>query len=70
MHFMRNGSQYFRDVSYVEPITAAELHLFEHLNEIPDLHDRIIAATALRLGISILTRDEAITACAEVTCVW
>ena len=54
----------------IEPITAADLYPLDQLSTIPELHDRLIAATALRLNISILTRDPAITACTDVTCVW
>ncbi len=35
-----------------------------------ELHDRLIAATALRINAPILTRDPLISACADVTCVW
>jgi len=54
----------------IEPVTIADLYLLDRLNVIPELHDRLIAATALRLNIPILTRDPLIVACAEVTCVW
>jgi PIN domain nuclease of toxin-antitoxin system len=54
----------------IEPITSADLRLLDHLPDIPELHDRLIAATALRLNAPILTRDPLITACPEVTCTW
>ena len=54
----------------IEPITLADLRLFDQLSSIPELHDRLIAATAFRLNAPILTRDSLINACADVTCVW
>lgn len=54
----------------IETVTVADLRLLERLNGIPELHDRLIAATALRLGVPILTCDPAIRACPEVTSIW
>ena len=54
----------------IESITTADLYLLDRLNIIPELHDRLIAATAFCLSIPILTRDPLITACNDVTCVW
>ena len=54
----------------IEPITSADLRLLDRLSAIPELHDRLIAATALRINAPILTRDPLISACADVTCVW
>lgn len=51
-------------------ITVADLHLLDRLETIPELYDRLIAATALRLKVPILTRDPLITACPLITCVW
>lgn len=36
----------------------------------PDPADRIIVATALYLGASVITRDEKITDCGIVPCIW
>ena len=54
----------------VEPITLQDLRLLDHLSSIPELHDRLISATALRLNAPILTRDPEIQACPSVTAVW
>jgi PIN domain nuclease of toxin-antitoxin system len=54
----------------IAPITVADLHLLDQLETIPELHDRLIAATALRLNVPILTRDPLIMACSTVSCVW
>jgi PIN domain nuclease of toxin-antitoxin system len=37
---------------------------------VPDMPDRIIAATALALGLPLITRDARITASGVVACVW
>jgi PIN domain nuclease of toxin-antitoxin system len=55
---------------HIEPITSADLCLLDRLSSIPELHDRLIAATAFRLDAPILTRDPLISACADVNCVW
>jgi PIN domain nuclease of toxin-antitoxin system len=39
-------------------------------NDIPDMPDRIIAATALHLGLPLVTADTNIQACAVVTTIW
>jgi len=55
---------------HIEPITSSDLRLLDRLSTIPELHDRLIAATALRLNAPILTLDPLINACTDVTCVW
>lgn len=52
------------------PRSFADLYLLDRLNVILDLHDRLIAATALRLNAPMLTRDSLIAACPEITCIW
>lgn len=54
----------------VAHITGADPHLLDRLADIPELHDRLIAATAVRLDVRILTRDPAITSCSVVSCIW
>jgi PIN domain nuclease of toxin-antitoxin system len=54
----------------IEPITTADLYLLDRLSVIPELHDRLIAATAYRISAPILTRDPLIAACDDITCVW
>jgi len=40
------------------------------IDDVPDLHDRIIVATALHLGVPILTGDRIITASSHIQTVW
>ncbi len=54
----------------IEPITSADLRLLDRLSNIPELHDRLIAATALRLDAPVLTCDPALRACPEITSIW
>lgn len=37
---------------------------------VPDMPDRIIAATALHLGLPLITRDSKLQTCSLVTCIW
>ncbi|MFN3761928.1 MAG: type II toxin-antitoxin system VapC family toxin [Anaerolineae bacterium] len=55
---------------HIEPITVDDLRLLDLLDPIPELHDRLIAAVALRLNVPILTRDPLIRACAGITGIW
>lgn len=55
---------------WIEPITTEDLRLLNRLETIFELHDRLIAATALRLNAPILTCDPQIHACPAVRCVW
>ena len=55
---------------HIEPITVDDLRLLDRLDAIPELHDRLMAAVALRVGASILTCDPLISACPEVHCIW
>jgi len=40
------------------------------VDDVPDLHDRILVATALHLGVPILTGDQTITASRHVHTLW
>ncbi len=56
-------------------IAALDLHVIHALwrmgrDWVPDMPDRIIAATALYLGLPLITRDSKLQACAVITCIW
>lgn len=59
-----------RSPFHIEPITVDDLRLLDHLDAIPELHDRLIAAVALRIGAPILTCDPLISACPGISCIW
>jgi PIN domain nuclease of toxin-antitoxin system len=40
------------------------------LPEIPEMHDRLIALAAKRLGATIITKDKTIQASPHVKCHW
>jgi len=54
----------------IEPITVEDLRLLDELDAIPELHDRLISATAVRLGAVVVTRDPEIHNCALVKSLW
>lgn len=49
---------------------AEDVLLFRSLEDIPEMHDRIIAALALRRGASMVTKDERLARSAGVRAVW
>lgn len=53
-----------------EPLTRQVIESAQGITDIPELHDRIIAATASLLGWPIITNDPVITASKFVTAVW
>ena len=54
----------------IEPISVDDLRLLDRLIAIPELHDRLINATAVRLGILVVTKDATIRAAAVVESIW
>ena len=48
------------------PIVLADLCRLGAFSEIPEMHDRLIAIAADRLGATLVTRDAAIQACTQV----
>lgn len=57
---------YFREC----PMTHAIIETAEKINDIPELHDRLIAATAKHLNLELLTNDTKIQSSAFVNTVW
>lgn len=54
----------------IEATGLADLHLFDRLSGVTELHDRLIAVLAFRLGAPLVTRDQNLTACPDITCIW
>ena len=48
----------------------AQLERLDRFPEIPEMHDRLIAAEADALGAAVVTRDEALTASERVPTIW
>jgi PIN domain nuclease of toxin-antitoxin system len=54
----------------MEPITLDDLRRFHDFAEIPEMHDRLIAIQAARLGAVLVTRDRTIQASPQVRWLW
>jgi len=52
------------------PMTFDVIRAAEKITDIPELHDRLIAATANLLGIALITNDLKIEASAFVNTIW
>ena len=48
----------------------AQLERLDRFPEIPEMHDRLIAAEADALGAAVMTRDEALAASEGVVTIW
>ena len=54
----------------LEPLTLGDLAALDSIVEIPEMHDRLIALAAKRLGATLVTKDATIYASAQVKCLW
>ena len=54
----------------VSDLGRAQLERLELCQEIPEMHDRLIAAESLTLEAPVLTRDESLTASPQVPTIW
>ncbi len=54
----------------VEPITEELIEKAFKINDIPELHDRIIAGTALKAGVKLITNDPIISCSKFVKVIW
>lgn len=54
----------------VAAITKELIYKTFFINDIPELHDRIIAATALLYGLELITNDPVIQESEFVTAIW
>ncbi len=55
---------------HIEPITAEVIYRTFEIDDIPELHDRIIAGTALLKNLELITNDPIIIDSKYVTTVW
>ena len=62
--FDRSGSFVVSDLG------RTQLEMLDRLPEIPEMHDRLIAAEALALGVPVVTRDPVIAASPQVQSIW
>jgi PIN domain nuclease of toxin-antitoxin system len=61
-----NGSREF----VFSALGQAQLERLEDVDDVPEMHDRIIAATALVQGAAIITKDESLRHSKAVEVVW
>ena len=54
----------------IYPITTEVILKAKEITDIPELHDRIIAATAVLLGLDLISRDSVIGKSAFLTTIW
>ncbi|MDE2904158.1 MAG: PIN domain-containing protein [Chloroflexota bacterium] len=54
----------------VTDLGRAQLARLELCDEIPEMHDRLIAAESLTLEAPVLTRDESLTASPQIPTIW
>jgi len=52
------------------PLTLAIMMTAQQITDIPELHDRLIAATALHLKLPLLTNDPKIAASSYIKTLW
>ena len=57
-------------VFVVPDLSRTQLEMLDRLPEIPEMHDRLIAAEALALGAPVVTRDPVIAASPQVQSIW
>ena len=60
------GSPVYR----TEGITLDDVRSLDVVSDIPEMHDRLIAIQARRLGATVVTTDPELRASAHVKCVW
>jgi len=54
----------------LEPLALSDLGALGSIPEIPEMHDRLLALAAKRLGAAIVTKDKTIQASPQVKCLW
>ena len=52
------------------PLGAAQLERMESINDVPEMHDRLIAAEALVHGAPVVSRDETLRRSGVVKVIW
>ena len=58
------------DTLRLSDLGRTQLELLDRLPEIPEMHDRLIAAEAAALGSPVVTRDPDIAASPQVESIW
>jgi PIN domain nuclease of toxin-antitoxin system len=69
LHEVQDYCQKFPTVT-IEPITAEVIYRSFEIDDIPELHDRIIAGTAFLINLELITNDPMIIESKYVSTVW
>ena len=51
-------------------LSRAQLEYLDRLPEIPEMHDRLIAAESILLGVPLLTRDRELVGSPQIETIW
>lgn len=54
----------------ISDLGKAQLARLDKLHEIPEMHDRLVAAESMALDAPVVTKDEILTASPQVVTVW
>jgi PIN domain nuclease of toxin-antitoxin system len=54
----------------LEPLAWDDVRQLPSFPEVPEMHDRLIAVAAKRLGAVVLTRDPALHGSSQIHCMW
>ena len=54
----------------VSPLDRRQLEMLDRLPEIPEMHDRLVAAAAAALGAPVITRDPVLVASPQIETIW
>jgi predicted nucleic acid-binding protein len=57
-------------IYHLEPIVWDDIRQLPRYTDIPEMHDRLIAIQAVRLGATLVTRDRTLQSCARVRWIW
>ena len=55
---------------YLSDLGIAQLERLDLITDIPEMHDRLIAAEAMALDAPLLTRDQTLAQSQHVTTIW
>jgi len=65
IQLVRSSTNYF-----IQPLDESIVAVAQKLPHQIELHDRLIAATAVGLGVPLITKDEALRKIATIQAIW
>ncbi len=70
LDFRREVQRLARDGFEIASVAVTDILLFDRLESVPEMHDRIIAALARGRGAAVVSRDRILSESAGVPVVW